>query len=357
MTAFRWLGPEHALEVPEDTAAWTPILGAASRWRPELEFELRADPSLRVAGALPFHAEDAVRLFPTRAKWQASPAPASAVPLAEEWGPAPADPAYERAVRGALERLASGALRKVVLARAFELGFGVSSPSALVDALRADDPHARVYALGLDGGRVLVGASPELLLSRRGARVESLPLAGSVPRGRTPEEDAANAAQLEASAKDRHEHALVVEHIESILRPHCRELHLESRVVRTSSMLHLGTRIVGQLARDVSSLELALALHPTPAVCGLPVEPARAFIRAHETLDRGMYSGVVGSMESNGDGDWWVALRCAELGPSSTKLIAGAGIVEGSDPRAERLETHAKMNTVARALARCRAPA
>lgn len=359
MTAFRWIGPEHSLDVPEGTPLHRGTLAEAGAWLPALEAELRARSGLRVAGGLPFHAEDPVRLHLTRAEWRASPPVSGPVgtTLVDSWTRAPADAAYEAGVRAALDTFATGELEKVVLARALELEEVVSDPLAFAEALRADNPNARIYALKLEAERWLVGASPELLLSRRGHRVESLPLAGSMPRGQTREEDAANAARLEGSAKDRHEHALVAEHIEATLRPFCHTLTLSSQVVRTSSMLHLGTRIVGELKRPVSSLELAVALHPTPAVCGVPVEPARAFIRDHEALDRGMYAGLVGSMEASGDGDWWVALRCAEIGPRSTKLIAGAGIVPGSDPSAERIETHAKMKTVARALARCRASA
>jgi isochorismate synthase len=205
----------------------------------------------------------------------------------------------------------------------------------------------------------LVGASPELLLSRRGALVVSAPLAGSVPRSRDASEDEQRAARLLRSAKDRHEHRFVVEQILDGLRPFTTDLHFEREptVTATHSMWHLSTRISGRL-RDLgtSSLRLALALHPTPAVCGTPTERAADFIAAAEPFDRGYFTGTLGHMDATGDGDWIVTIRCAEVGPSGVRVFAGAGIVEHSVPALELEETDAKMQTMLAALGAGGAP-
>ena len=224
--------------------------------------------------------------------------------------------------------------------------------------LHAKNPHGFTYSLSLPRGpgqesTTLVGASPELLLSRRGTRLVSAPLAGSAPRSQEPSEDRARARELLRSAKDRHEHQLVVEQILETLQPFARNLsfELEPVITATHSMWHLSTRIEGTL-RDpnVSALELALALHPTPAVCGTPTRDARAFIERTERFDRGYFTGTLGHMDASGDGDWIVTIRCAELGATRARLFAGAGIVESSVPELELAETSAKMRTILDAL-------
>jgi isochorismate synthase len=117
-------------------------------------------------------------------------------------------------------------------------------------------------------------------------------------------------------------------------------------------MWHLGTRIVGELQDDdASALELALALHPTPAVCGHPGTAAKAFIERHEGFQRNYFAGLVGWMDLHGDGEWAVTIRCAEIAANQVTLFAGAGIVAGSDPRLELAETQAKLATMWGAMA------
>jgi isochorismate synthase len=166
-------------------------------------------------------------------------------------------------------------------------------------------------------------------------------------------EDRRRAALLPKSSKDRHEHQLVVEQIVEDLRPFARRLRCERepQVVTTASLHHLSTRIEGTL-RDpqVSALRLALALHPTPAVCGSPTQAARDFITEREGFDRSYFTGTLGHVDSNGDGDWIVTIRCAELGAERARVFAGAGIVGSSIAELELNETNVKMQTMLEAL-------
>ncbi len=245
---------------------------------------------------------------------------------------------------------------KVVLSRAVDVDCAADVPS-VVARLAARDPHAYVFATELpapdETPATLVGASPELLVARHGATVTSHPLAGSLPRSSDSREDRRRAEALLASSKDTTEHAFVVDAIAATLRPRCRALSVPAtpQLTRTAAMWHLGTPIVGELDdTSIGSLELALALHPTPAVCGSPRNAALAAIDSIEPYDRGFYTGLVGWSDGSGDGEWAVTIRCAVLGESTARLYAGAGIVAASDPDAELAETTAKLATIRTAL-------
>ncbi|MBB2910631.1 isochorismate synthase [Streptosporangium becharense] len=259
---------------------------------------------------------------------------------------------YVEAVREAITHLRSGRLAKVVLARSLRIPFdGRLTP--LLAALARHDPAGYTFAVPLRDGRVLLGASPELLVSRRGRNVAANPLAGSAPRSADPAEDRSRARGLLESAKDRHEHALVVDAVAESLRPLCGTLTVPAEPVltRTATMWHLSTTVTGELADPgVSSLTLAAALHPTPAVCGVPTEAARRLIAELEPFDRDFYTGVVGWENASGDGEWALTIRCAIADGSVISLFAGAGIVADSDPEAELAETTAKFGTALRAL-------
>jgi isochorismate synthase len=259
----------------------------------------------------------------------------------------PSAEGYEAMVATAVERIREGTMRKVVLARTMQVEAGRSlDPVRLAHRLRAVDPHAFTF-ITPDGPdpSVLVGASPELLVSKRGLGVRSTPLAGSAPRSGDPEEDRANADALLASAKNREEHAIVVEAIDDVLGMYCEHLDHDPEpvLVETANVWHLATRFKGQL-RDPSPsvVELVAALHPTPAVGGTPTVIAKATIDELEAFDRGGYAGAVGWMDAEGDGDWAIALRCARLDGQGATLYAGAGIVAGSQPADELDETDRK---------------
>ncbi|MBT2388649.1 isochorismate synthase [Streptomyces sp. ISL-1] len=241
------------------------------------------------------------------------------------------------------------ALGKAVLARALDLtGDREPDVPGMLQRLARRDARGYTFAIPTSAGRTLLGASPELLVSRRGSALVANPLAGSTPRSGDLAEDVRRAAALLESPKDLHEHAVVVNAIRATLAPYCTDLVVPERptLVKTAAMWHLSTTLTGTLpAQSVSALELACALHPTPAVCGEPTAPARKVIGELEPFDRGLYSGVVGWGDADGDGEWVVTIRCAEADRSGLRLFAGAGVVASSDPVAETAETSAKFRT------------
>lgn len=265
----------------------------------------------------------------------------------------PAAGVYEDAVREAVARIRRGELRKVVLARTIEVTADRELDARLLaHRLRAVDPDAYTFAVPTDEG-VLVGASPELLVSRRGPEVRSNPLAGSAPRSGDPDEDRANADALAGSAKDREEHAVVVDAVAETLRPLCVELTWDPEPVlrETPNVWHLSTRFRGVLREPApTALDLVAALHPTPAVAGTPRDAALETIAELEPFTRGRYAGAVGWVDANGDGEWAIALRCGELRNDRAILYAGAGIVADSDPARELEETERKFRAFLDAL-------
>jgi isochorismate synthase len=260
--------------------------------------------------------------------------------------PEPLPEAYERAVAQAVDRIRRGTLRKVVLARTIRVEAGRTlEPRELLKRLRAVEPDGFSFAVDIGEGRTLVGASPELLISRFGDEIRANPLAGSAPRAGDPSEDRRNAERLGTSPKDRQEHAIVVEDVFRALNTLCRELTYDRdpQLLATANVWHLSTRFRGVLKDpSVTAIDLARVLHPTPAVCGEPRDEAMRAIEELEPVPRNAYAGAVGWMDATGDGVWALALRCAELNGSAARLFAGAGIVADSDPAAELDETERK---------------
>jgi isochorismate synthase len=265
----------------------------------------------------------------------------------------PTSEVFVRAVASAVDLLRETELRKVVLARTVEVDARrMLDPRALAHRLRAVDPDAYTFAAPTNDG-VIVGASPELLVSRRGREVRSNPLAGSAPRSGDPEEDRANADALASSTKDREEHVIVVEAVAETLAPLCEELTWDPEPVlhETPNVWHLSTMFRGVLRDPApSALDLVVELHPTPAVAGTPRDRALAVIEGLEPFDRDRYAGPVGWVDANGDGEWAVALRCAELRGTRAILYAGAGIVADSIPERELAETEPKFRAFLDAL-------
>ncbi|WP_312018626.1 isochorismate synthase DhbC [Streptomyces sp. I05A-00742] len=331
-------------------------LGARRRAGHEAPLVIGAVPFDRSAPAV-LAVPETVRTAPPLAADPLVALPA-APPPAADWDvrPVPEPAVYAAAVAEAVRRMERGEFGKVVLARTLRLTSSrdLDLPG-LLGRLARRDPSGYTFAVPSGPGRTLLGASPELLVSRRGGRVVTNPLAGSTPRSADLAEDVRRAAALLESEKDLHEHAMVVDAIREALAPYCRSLDVPERptLVRTATMWHLSTTIEADPADPaVSALELACALHPTPAVCGTPTDTARRVIGELEPFDRGVYTGMVGWGDADGDGEWVVTIRCAEAEPAERRLrlFAGAGVVEQSSPEAETAETGAKFRTFLQAV-------
>jgi salicylate biosynthesis isochorismate synthase/menaquinone-specific isochorismate synthase len=252
---------------------------------------------------------------------------------------------YESAVLRGVERIRSGQLSKVVLAREVEVHAPAPHDAAAVfGVLREAFPSCNVFCVSRGEG-AFVAASPELLVRRDGPRAASVALAGSTRRSADPAVDAHLGEALLRSDKDRAEHAFVAERIVRTLEPHAVWVTdaPEPVLVRVANIQHLATPIRAQLARPVPAIELAGLLHPTPAVGGEPLERAAPLIPALEGLDRGWYAGPVGWTDANEDGEFCVALRCALLRGPVAHLYAGVGVVADSDPADELAETEIKL--------------
>ncbi len=318
-----------------------------------------------IVGALPFDTSAPTALVrPRRVRFGARLPDAGPGQLPRTWidRMTPPPDVHRDRIATALEALRNpdGGLQKVVLARGLQLMADGPLDAAKIVSRLAEDPSATAYyvelssAGGEHAGTALVGASPELLVARRGGTVTCRPFAGSAPRSADPDVDAANAEALAQSAKDLHEHRLVVDEMRAALEPLCVDLQIaaEPQLSSTSTVWHLNTPITGTLRESgTTALELAVALHPTPAVGGVPRDAATKLIDSLEG-DRGFYAGAVGWCDAAGDGRWVVSIRCAMLSADrrSADARSGGGIVAESDPDAEVDETTAKFRTILSAL-------
>jgi len=257
-------------------------------------------------------------------------------------------PQWEQIVAAAVDRIRSGELRKVVLARDLQACASADIDiRVLLERLAARSPGCFTFSCA-----GLVGATPELLIRREGSQVSSLVLAGTMGRGGSKAADEALAAALLASAKNAEEHRYSVESVRDLLTPLCAELRVDPApfLLQMADYRHLATSVTGVLARDASALALAASLHPTAAICGTPTETAMELIRELEGMDRGRYSGPVGWVDGRGNGEWAIALRCGEIDGGRARLFAGCGIVAGSQPDSELAETETKFRPMRRAL-------
>ncbi|MFF5623999.1 isochorismate synthase [Microbacterium sp. MYb72] len=301
------------------------------------------------------------RTWLTRIRSSSDPA-TSADPEPREYGPhwagtvgpgAQSPQGYQDSVRQALGRIADGELSKVVLAR--DLTGSIPAGSDLRRLVRAlSSGYPDTWAFAVDG---LIGASPETLVTVRSRTVTARVLAGTIGRGADADADTAAAASLASSTKDLDEHEYAVQSVLASLRPHTRALAASEQpfLLKLPNLFHLATDVEGELADGESALDLIGALHPTAAVAGTPTPDAIAAIRELEPFDRGRYAGPVGWVDAAGNGEWAIALRCAqfETGPDDIAVTAyaGAGIVAGSDPESELLETRVKFRPLVDALA------
>jgi isochorismate synthase len=357
------IGTAHTITVPGGPG----LVARAARAAADALARVRSDdgPPPVVVGALPFDEETPATLVIPRIAFlrvhsetwrivvgEDREVPASAVatlPRGSLRVTSVPDPnAYVAAVAEARRRIRAGDLEKVVLARMLIAQADHDfDRRALLSRLRAAEPDAYTFAAG-----GFIGASPELLVSREGGTVRARPLAGTIARRSDPVADEGAARSLHASEKDRAEHRLVVDAVRAALEPVTVSLEIddEPHAIATSKVWHLATDVVGKTRDGLDALSLASLLHPTPAVCGTPREAARTAIKELEQIERALYAGAVGWMDARGDGEWAVALRCAEMQGRIALLFAGAGIVAGSDPEAELAETDAKFRSMLEAL-------
>jgi salicylate biosynthesis isochorismate synthase/menaquinone-specific isochorismate synthase len=255
---------------------------------------------------------------------------------------------YEEAVARAVERIRSGDLEKIVLAREVQVRAPrAHDPGAVFDVLRGGFPECFVYAVG-DGEATFIGATPELLVRRDGMRASTVALAGSTRRSADPAVDDHLGESLLRSDKNRHENLVVAERIAKALAPFSVWVTVapEPVLIKVANIQHLAVPIRAQLAEARGALALAGALHPTPAVGGEPDAVAKVLIPALEGLDRGWYAGTLGWTDTNGDGEFWVTLRCALLRGELASCYAGCGIVADSDPASELAETETKLEAL-----------
>jgi isochorismate synthase len=259
---------------------------------------------------------------------------------------------WQATVARAAAAIRGGALEKVVLAR--ELRARADEPFDVGEAvrrLRAAYPSCWVFAFWR-GDRAFVGATPERLVRLAGREVAAAVLAGSIARGDSPAEDARQGERLRASAKDRAEHAVVARALREGLGELCDAVEgpAEPALLTVSNVHHLHTPLTARLRDGRTLLELVARLHPTPAVGGAPREPALAFLREHEGVDRGWYAGPVGWIGADGGGEFVVALRSALVAGTEATLYAGCGVMGDSEPASEYAETALKLRPMRAAL-------
>lgn len=249
-----------------------------------------------------------------------------------------------------LHAVDTGSVDKVVLARqVFVVADAPFRLAEILDRLLREHGGCFVFA-----DRGFVGASPELLVARHGRTLTSRPMAGTVARSGVPEIDERRADALRASGKDAREHQYVARAVRDALGPFCAELDVPEvpELRRFTNVSHLVTPICGTLRDSTDALTLTRALHPTPAVHGVPFASAAELLTDIEGFNRGPYAGPVGWLDANGDGVFAVGLRSALLDDAHATLWAGAGIVDGSDAAREWQETQAKFEPMLRALVR-----
>ena len=256
---------------------------------------------------------------------------------------------FEASVDSALASIGAGVVKKVVLARDLKACVGVDfDPRYAIERLAQRYPSCWTY--WVNG---MFGASPELLVRVYHKQVSARVLAGTAARGTDPGIDRAIATALTNSAKNRYEHSLAVQSLIQALEPFCVELNSDEEPFSLAlpNLWHLASDVQGMLHQNHSVLDLAKALHPTAAVAGTPTLEAQSLIRELEPFDRGGYSGPVGWIGADGDGEWAIALRGANLANGTLTAFAGCGIVEGSSAAAELAETDLKFRPITQALA------
>ncbi|MBD5778181.1 isochorismate synthase [Pelagicoccus sp. NFK12] len=257
--------------------------------------------------------------------------------------------AFQDAVSRALDLIDEGEFKKIVLARALDLQADQAfHPLEILNTLRERYEDCYAFSIANGKGQSFIGASPERLVSVAEGRVNVDVLAGTAPRGKTASEDARLGAGLLDSEKDRREHRIVHESV-------CRRLQslgLEPKgdchpvLKKLQNVQHLFVDVEAKLAGGIHLLDLVAELHPTPAVGGMPREAAVPRIKDHECFERGLYAGPIGWINAKGEGEFLVGIRSALVDGEKARLYAGVGVVKGSVPAREHLETNLKFQAL-----------
>ncbi|MEY2698371.1 MAG: hypothetical protein RL720_327, partial [Actinomycetota bacterium] len=255
---------------------------------------------------------------------------------------------FTSAVNKAIERINAGEVEKVVLARELE-GTLAGTQDLRVAINRLAESYPDCWTFSVDG---LFGSSPETLITVHGKKVTARVLAGTARRGSDSATDVSNAAELASSHKDLDEHGFATRSVVNALTPYAEQLTVSDApfTLKLPNLWHLATDIAGTLASGSNSLDLVFALHPTAAVAGTPTVAAVEVIDDLEPFDRGRYAGPVGWIGADGDGEWAIALRCAQLSGSTITAYAGCGIVSDSVAEKELVETEMKFRPITDAL-------
>lgn len=285
--------------------------------------------------------------------------PSDDVPPGEPWVPATRVEtdlkSWQETVDKVLEEMETGGISKVVLARVQSVSAegGLDSVDVVMN-LWKENSTSHVFLFEPRPGHVLLGAAPETVATLEDGRFRATAVAGTALRGETEGERKSLARSLLKSDKDRREHRICVEDMVSRIGPLASEVRAEAEphVLTLPTIQHLETVIEADLKTGQTVLSVLEALHPTPAVCGLPRDLALEFLNREEPFHRGWYAGPVGWFDENGNGVFVPALRCAVGHGDEWRLFAGAGIVSGSEPRQEWNETRIKFQPVLRALSR-----
>lgn len=365
---LRGWGRAATIEIPAPWSGQLDIVGSVLGAF-DVEDEVGVEGSGPVAfGALPFDTQAAARMVIPQLVTGSSPEGVhwithvgdERLPVEGSPGDEPSEirleatvdvPTWRTAVETATARIRTGALDKVVLARTLRAHADHPFDPVIVGQdLARRHPHALRF--GVDG---FVGASPELLVSRIGDVVRALPMAGTTVRTGDPQRDAAAAASLLGSPKNRAEHQITVDVVHEALLPWCSYLDAEPEphVAPAGPVQHLATLLEGRLSHPPPSvLELVSALHPTPAVGGWPTRAALEVITTLEPQGRGRYAGPVGWVDRHGNGAFAVGIRSVEINGAVALVSAGVGIVADSDPLAELEECRSKLEATLPAVLR-----
>lgn len=262
---------------------------------------------------------------------------------AEEW---------KKSVTSLVDSFADSNLKKVVVARELRLQFekAVQVEKVLTHLLE-EQKESFIFAFEVNGD-CFIGASPERLVKKEETRVFTTCLAGSIARGSTLEEDQSLGQNLLEDQKNLVEHQYVVEMIKEAMEETCEEVTLpeEPQLMKTKYIQHLYTPVIGQSREGTSLLDIVNRLHPTPALGGVPKEQAVTKIREIEELDRGFYASPIGWQDSQGNGEFAVAIRSALIQGKEASLFAGCGVVADSEAESEYIETNIKFRPMLTAL-------